>query len=55
MLKIGFQLSLLYHKNEILKFDFVGTEYETYKQGCLGGSVVESLPLAQIMILGSWD
>ena len=23
--------------------------------GCLGGSVVEHLPLAQIVILGSWD
>ena len=25
------------------------------KQGCLGGSVVECLPLAQGVILGSWD
>ena len=24
-------------------------------QGHLGGSVVEHLPLAQVMILGSWD
>ena len=23
--------------------------------GCLGGSLVEHLPLAQVMILGSWD
>lgn len=23
--------------------------------GCLGGSVVEHLPLAQVMILGFWD
>ena len=23
--------------------------------GCLGGSVVERLPLAQVMIPGSWD
>ena len=24
-------------------------------EGCLGGSVVEHLPLAQVMIPGSWD
>ena len=24
-------------------------------EGCLGGSVVEHLPLAQVVILGSWD
>ena len=24
-------------------------------QGCLGGSVVERLPLAQVVILRSWD
>ena len=23
--------------------------------GCLGGSVVKRLPLARVMILGSWD
>ena len=23
--------------------------------GCLGGSTVEHLPLAQVVILGSWD
>jgi len=31
-LKIEFQLSLLHHKNEILKFDFVETESKTYNQ-----------------------
>ena len=29
--------------------------FKIWKQGCLGGSVVEHLPLAQGMILGSWD
>ena len=24
-------------------------------QGCLGGTVVERLRLAQVMIMGSWD
>ena len=28
---------------------------DIYKAGHLGGSVVEHLPLAQVMILGSWD
>lgn len=33
----------------------VDTQYKTVGKGHLGGSVVEHLPLAQVMILGSWD
>ena len=28
---------------------------EIASEGCLGGSVVERLPSAQLVILGSWD
>ena len=31
------------------------SNFKTSKQGHLGGSVVEHLPLAQVMILESWD
>ena len=34
---------------------FIPTSTEKVKKGCLGGSAVECLPLAQGMILGSWD
>ena len=30
-------------------------EIKSEEQGHLGGSVVEHLPLAQMVILGSWD
>ena len=30
-------------------------KYIIYPLGHLGGSVIEHLPLAQVMILGSWD
>ena len=30
-------------------------EKEKKNVGCLGGSVVEHLPLAQVVIPGSWD
>ena len=32
-----------------------GIYYTRARGGCLGGSVVEHLPSAQVMILGSWD
>ena len=32
-----------------------GTDIKTDRQGHLGGSVVEHLPLAQVVIPGSWD
>ena len=39
-------VGLLYKSNAVI---------ESSQQGHLGGSVVEHLPLAQVMVLGSWD
>ena len=33
----------------------IGAQKETTNLGHLGGSMVEHLPLAQVMIPGSWD
>ena len=38
-------VGLLYKSNAVI---------ESSQQGHLGGSVVEHLPLAQVMVLGSW-
>ena len=33
----------------------IATDRINLLEGCLGGLVVERLPLAQVMIPGSWD
>ena len=42
----------------ILAVFSVGLKYfqlESWGKGCLGGSVLERLPLAQVVVPGSWD
>ena len=42
--------------NTILKYNFLQNfMLKTFLKAHLGGSVVEGLPLAQVVIMGSWD
>ena len=68
-LMICLSLYSFYRVNEVQRFEYsrpirkgeknpdneFAVKKKKKKRGHLGGSVVEHLPLAQVMILGSWD
>ena len=47
--------SILYPNLFLLQGDYGWKLWLRHQCRCLGGSVIEHLPLAQVQILGSWD